>query len=158
MTEPPKNGSAMRNPGSTMRNQRLHARAKAARREAIAVLGEADTARFRAAIDRYVKAVEVADQARRSWEDEGRPLWTNGSQGQLVERPLVRTMDRLERAAMSFGGVLASIGRLRSGWLVLGCLAVRLARFRLRIAVPCRQPGSCFVPSRLRRARSAPPT
>src|SRR6266496_3242279 len=88
------------------RKQTLHARAKAARREAVAALGEADSARFRAAIDRYVNAVEVADQARRRWEDEGRPLWTRGSQGQDVEHPLVRTMDRLERAAAQFGAVL----------------------------------------------------
>src|SRR4051812_5250462 len=98
MAEAPKNGLVER-------KTQLHARAKAARAEAIEALG-ADAAKFRAAIDRYVNAVEVADQARRSWDDEGRPLWTNGSQGQLVEHPLVRTMDRLERAAMAFGGVL----------------------------------------------------
>ena len=69
------------------------------------MLGE-DADRFRAALERYVNAVEVADQARRTWEGEGRPLWTTGSQGQKVEHPLVRTMDRLDRAAMTFGAVL----------------------------------------------------
>jgi hypothetical protein len=83
----------------------LDARAKAARVEAVAHLG-ADAERFRAAIDRYVLAVEVADQARREWDKLGRPLWTKGSQGQFIEHPLVRTMDRMERAAATFADTL----------------------------------------------------
>jgi phage terminase small subunit len=53
-----------------------------------------------------VNAVEVADQARREWEREGRPLSTTGSMGQLVEHPMVRTMERLDRAAATFGASL----------------------------------------------------
>lgn len=47
---------------------------------------------FRAAIDRYVPAVEVADRARREWDK--------------LDRALVRTMDRLERAAATFADAL----------------------------------------------------
>ena len=83
----------------------LHAAAVRARDEAVARLGD-DAPRFRAAIERYVNAVEVADQARREWERGGRELWTKGSQGQLVEHPLIRTMDRLDRAAAAFGAAL----------------------------------------------------
>jgi ribosomal protein L20 len=72
----------------------LHARARRARLEAVEHLGT-DAQRFRAAIDRYTNAVEVADSARREWERLERPLWTKGRQGQLVEHPLVRTMDRV---------------------------------------------------------------
>lgn len=87
------------------RNTGLHARAKRARAEAVERFG-ADASRFRAAIDRYTLAVEVADQARREWDKLDRPLWTKGSLGQLVEHPLIRTMDRLERAAAGFGDSL----------------------------------------------------
>jgi hypothetical protein len=51
-------------------NQRpgkLHTAARMALREAQDHLGD-DAERFRAAIDRYVNAVEVADAARRRWE------------------------------------------------------------------------------------------
>jgi len=68
-------------------------------------LGE-DFPRFSAAVDRYVNAVEVADAARQEWERLQRPFSTIGSQGQEVEHPLIRTMDRLDRAAAAFGAVL----------------------------------------------------
>jgi hypothetical protein len=85
--------------------QELHEAAKSALREAEEHLG-ADARRFRAAVDRCVNAVEVADVARRLWVSEGRPMWSEGSKRQLVEHPLVRTMDRLDAAASRFGGLL----------------------------------------------------
>lgn len=88
-----------------LRSRPLHAAALAAREEALEQLG-VDAARFTAAITRYVNAVEVADQARREWEKLTRPLWTKGSLGQLVEHPLIRTMERLDRAAAAFGASL----------------------------------------------------
>jgi hypothetical protein len=87
------------------RNTGLHARARRARAEAVERLGT-DAQRFRTAIDRYAAAVEVADYARREWERLERPLWTEGSLGQLVEHPLIRTIDRSERAAARFGDSL----------------------------------------------------
>lgn len=85
----------------------LHAAALRAQEEALAALGS-DAARFSAAIERYVNAVETADEARREWENHNppRPLWTRGSMDQLVEHPLVRTMERLDRAAAQFGAAL----------------------------------------------------
>jgi hypothetical protein len=102
-------------------NQRpgkLHTAARMALREAQDHLGD-DAERFRAAIDRYVNAVEVADAARRRWEDEGRPMSSRGSIGQEVEHPLIRTMDRLDASAARFGARLGldpeSAGRMRRG-------------------------------------------
>lgn len=96
----------------------LHRRAVLARAEAVAHLGD-DARLFQAAIDRYANAVEVADQARRTWEADGRPLWTKGYSGQDVEHPLIRTMDRLDRAAAQFGAALgldpASAARMGRG-------------------------------------------
>jgi hypothetical protein len=43
---------------------------------------------------------------RREWERLNRPLWTEGSIGQLVEHPLIRTMDRLDRASAASGAAL----------------------------------------------------
>src|SRR4051794_24711999 len=100
-------------------NQRpgkLHTAARMALREAQNHLGS-DAERFRAAIDRYVNAVEVADAARREWEELGRPMSTKGSLNQEVEHPLIRTMDRLDASAARFGDRLgldpASAARMR---------------------------------------------
>jgi hypothetical protein len=94
----------------------LHAAAKTALKEAKSALGD-DFGRFQAAVWRYVSAVEVADEARRMWIAEGRPMWTRGSIGQDVEHPLIRTMDRLDASAARFGARLGldpeSAGRLR---------------------------------------------
>jgi hypothetical protein len=73
--------------------------------EAVTRLG-VDASGFVAAIDRYVNAVEVADQARREWEREGRPMvghFVNGMEGL---HPLVKTMQQLERDASRFGALL----------------------------------------------------
>src|SRR5436190_18710451 len=120
----------------------LHARARRARLEAVDHLG-ADAQRFRASIDRYTNAVEVADQARREWERLERPLWTKGSQGQLVEHPLVRTMDRLERAAAVFGDALGltpaaerRIGRMNVSGRPVGATSAPDRRPCLLFAVP----------------------
>jgi phage terminase small subunit len=86
-------------------NPELHDVAKAALEEAKVVLG-ADFDRFRAAVNRYVNAVEVADGARREWERVGRPWTSEGSMRQETEHPLIRTMERLDSAAMRFGAVL----------------------------------------------------
>lgn len=100
------------------RNPGLHDVAKAAREEAKEVLG-ADFDRFRTAVDRYVNAVEVADDARREWERLGRPKTSEGSMRQETEHPLIRTMERLDSAAMRFGAVLGldpqSSTRMRRG-------------------------------------------
>lgn len=97
---------------------KLHTAARMALREAQNHLGD-DAERFRAAIDRYVNAVEVADAARREWEELGRPMSTKGSLNQEVEHPLIRTMDRLDASAARFGDRLgldpASAARLRRG-------------------------------------------
>jgi hypothetical protein len=94
----------------------LHQAAKTALKEARSALGD-DFDRFRASVDRYVNAVEVADEARRQWIEQGRPTSTRGSIGQEVEHPLVRTMDRLDASAARFGARLGldpeSAGRLR---------------------------------------------
>jgi hypothetical protein len=87
------------------RSRPLHAAALAARAEALEHLW-ADAEAFASAIERYVNAVEVADEARRAWERLERPLSSKGSYGQLVEHPLVRTMERLDRAAAAFGAAL----------------------------------------------------
>jgi hypothetical protein len=41
---------------------------------------------------RYAEAVARRDAIRTAWEDEGSPLLTSGSTGQLVEHPFVKML------------------------------------------------------------------
>jgi len=96
----------------------LHATALEAKREAVEALGE-DATRFSAAVRRYVRAVEVADEARRQWEAEARPLMFRYANSVVGTHPLVQTMERMERQSAAFGAALGldpmSAKRLRGG-------------------------------------------
>lgn len=118
---------------------RLHAAAKRARAEAEAWLGE-DFPKFQAAVERYVNAVEVADAARQEWERLNRPMTSIGSQGQEVEHPFLRTMERLDRSAAAFGAALG--------------LDPVSARRLGRVGVPGRPVGAESAPDR--RAEAPP--
>jgi len=45
---------------------------------------------------RYADACERREQTVAAWEAEGRPLTTEGSQGQLVDHPLVKQINALD--------------------------------------------------------------
>ena len=113
----------------------LHPIARAARKEAIELLGE-KAGVFRAAIRRYVNAVEVADEARRAWEREERPLMHRFSNGVEGMHPLVTTMEKMERQAAAFGASL-------------GLDPVSAARLVPKRAGPGRPLGSVSAPDRV---------
>lgn len=61
---------------------------------------------FLDAEERYRAACERRDAIIAAWEAEGRPLTTTGSQGQLVEHPLVKQMIAHDRLCAQLGEVL----------------------------------------------------
>lgn len=93
-----------------------------ARREALATLealGE-PLDRNRAALDRYVSAVDTAARARAAWEADGCPLTTMTLHGTIVKHPLVQVMLDAETEAGRRGRALgldpsgrATLGRRR---------------------------------------------
>lgn len=56
---------------------------------------------------RYERAVELASQARREWEEAGSPLLIEWANGTLSEHPLVKLLRECERDCERFARVLA---------------------------------------------------
>jgi hypothetical protein len=61
---------------------------------------------FSDAEERYRFACERRQAIIAAWEAEGRPLVTAGSQGQLVEHPLVKQMHAADRLCQQLGEAL----------------------------------------------------
>lgn len=62
---------------------------------------------FSDAEERYRAACERRQAIIDAWEEAGRPLTTLGSQGQLVEHPLVKQMHAADRLCLQLGEALA---------------------------------------------------
>lgn len=52
---------------------------------------------------RYAAVCERRDGVYLAWEELGRPLTSTGSMGQLIEHPLVKQMNELDRLATHLG-------------------------------------------------------
>jgi P27 family predicted phage terminase small subunit len=76
------------------------------------LLARADTA----AVERYVRACELARRARAEHAAQGAPLTSAGSTGQPVLHPLLRIIEHAEAAAARYGAelLLTPVSRLRS--------------------------------------------
>jgi hypothetical protein len=61
---------------------------------------------FLEAEERYHVACERRQAIIDTWEAEGRPLMTKGSQGQLVDHPLVKQMNAVDRLCAQLGDAL----------------------------------------------------
>lgn len=84
----------------------LVAGGRAAWREAVRELGEADAARFRGAVVRYARAVDVAERARLEWERLGRPIMLTQANKAQGQHPIMLAMLNADRQAAGFGDVL----------------------------------------------------
>jgi hypothetical protein len=97
----------------------LTAGARAAWRQAVAVMGGDEVASFRTAVIAYVRAVDLADRARDEWYAAKRPIVFRQPNGALGVHPLVSAIVATSRSVMSHAGELgltpmsaARLGRL----------------------------------------------
>jgi hypothetical protein len=97
----------------------LTAGARAAWRQAVAVMGEDEVASFRTAVVAYVRAVDLADRARAEWVAKGRPIVFRRPNGATGVHPLVTAIWSSSKSAMFHAGQLgltpmsaARLGRL----------------------------------------------
>ena len=79
----------------------------------------ADRERFVEAAIRYARAVDLADELRREWDDHGRPKLYTASNGNLIPHPLIKMVREAESDAARFGKALkldpASVKRSTTG-------------------------------------------
>lgn len=61
---------------------------------------------FSEAEARYVEVCERRAGTIAAWEDLGRPLLAEGSKGQLIDHPLVRQINELDRLSAQLGAKL----------------------------------------------------